>query len=220
MAVTRAHSCLLMIAIIDYNAGNVRSVQRAFTHIQADARITSDPAVVARADRILFPGVGRAGSAMRSIRQNGLDVTLKDAFAAGTPILMICIGAQLVLDYSAEDETECLGLIPGQACRFNFSDTNLKIPHMGWNQVQQVQPHPLLTSLHPEDECYFANAYYPAPMGAQHCYAVSDHGGSFCAALGRDNLFATQFHPEKSGQIGLELLASFMRWDGTILPSC
>ena len=133
----------------------------------------------------------------------------------GKPMLVICVGAQLILDYSEEDDTQCLGLISGVAKRFQFDDPALKIPHMGWNAVQPEVSHPLLASgAAAGSEYYFAHAYYPAPVDASHRYASSDHGGRFCSAFGKDNLFAAQFHPEKSGPVGLRLLAAFMQWDG------
>ncbi len=208
-----------MIAIIEYNAGNIRSVERACNHIGVDARITHDTKVIENASRIIFPGVGRAGAAMQSLRDNGLDVALKTAFDQGKPILVICIGAQLILDHSEEDDTPCLGLISGRTVRFRPADKQLKVPHIGWNNVRPTQPHPLLEHLGDDDEFYFANSYYPRPNDDSCCYASSHHGESFCAALGRKNLFATQFHPEKSGRVGLKLISAFSRWDGSLQPN-
>lgn len=155
---------------------------------------------------------------MAFLRQSGLDKVLKEVFAMGKPMLVICIGAQLILNYSEEDDTQCLGLIPGTTKRFVLDDPTLKVPHMGWNAVRPEVSHPLLaagtTGDVANDEYYFAHAYYPAPADDSHYYASSDHGGRFCSALGQDNLFATQFHPEKSGSAGLRLLAAFMQWDG------
>lgn len=204
-----------MIAIIDYNAGNLKSVQNACAHLGAAAEITADKKVIRDAQRIIFPGVGRAAPAMRAFRERGFEDVLKESIAQGKPVLAICVGAQLILDYSEEDETRGLGLIRGQARRF-CAAPGLKVPHMGWNEIQPTRAHPLLDHLQAEDECYFAHAYYPAPAEDKYCYAMSDHGQSFCSAFGKDNLFATQFHPEKSGAVGLALLNAFVHWDGKV----
>jgi glutamine amidotransferase len=205
-----------MITIIDYNAGNIRSVLRACTEVGAKARITSDPKVVAGAEKIIFPGVGAAPSAMEYLEKTGLDAALKGACAVGIPILGICIGAQIVLDSSEEGDQKCLGLIPGKTVRFRFKDKALKIPHMGWNEVRVVKPHPLLDGIKVGSEFYFVHSFYPRPADKKYVYAVTDYGSDFCCALGYKNLFAVQFHAEKSGRSGLELLARFVRWGGRI----
>jgi glutamine amidotransferase len=219
-----------MITLIDYNAGNLTSVRRALDHLGISCRITADPETVRRADRLVFPGVGAAGAAMTVLRQRGLDAALKDAFAAGTPILGICIGCQIILEYSEEDDTTCLGLLAGKTIRFSFAPSVssvdplthplpnslthplLKIPHMGWNAVSVTQPHPVLAHLRPGDEFYFVHSYYPQPDDSSQIYAVSDYGGQFPTAIGRDNLFAVQFHAEKSGEVGLRVLENFSKW--------
>jgi glutamine amidotransferase len=203
-----------MITIIDYNAGNIRSVLRACAEVGAEAITTSDPATVARAEKIIFPGVGAAPSAMQYLEKMGLDVALKNAFKEGIPILGICLGAQIVLDSSEEGNQECLGIVPGKTVRFRIKDKLLKIPHMGWNEVKVMQQHPLLEGIKAGDEFYFVHSFYPQPAEKENIYAVSNHGGDFCAALGSRNLFATQFHPEKSGRLGLQLLERFEKWDG------
>ena len=203
-----------MITIIDYNAGNIRSVLRACAEVGAEAAITSDPKVVAKAVKIIFPGVGAAPSAMEYLEKTGLDTAIKRAFRAGVPILGICIGAQIALDSSEEGPQKCLGLLPGQTVRFRLQDKRLKIPHMGWNEVTVKRPHPLLEGIKKGDEFYFVHSFYPQPADEKNVYATSGHGIDFCCALGSGNLFATQFHPEKSGRLGLELLARFARWEG------
>ena len=203
-----------MITIIDYNAGNIRSVLRACAEVGAEAKITSDPGVVAQAVKIIFPGVGAAPSAMEYLEKTGLDTAIKRAFRAGVPILGICIGAQIALDSSEEGPQKCLGLLPGQTVRFRLQDKRLKIPHMGWNEVTVKRPHPLLEGIKKGDEFYFVHSFYPQPADEKNVYATSGHGIDFCCALGSGNLFATQFHPEKSGRLGLELLARFARWEG------
>jgi len=203
-----------MTVIIDYDAGNLRSVQRACAEVGLDARITNSPRDVAAADRVIFPGVGAAGSAMRSLRASGLDRALVDAIAAGTPVLGICLGLQISLDHSEENDTPTLGLLPGRVVRFRLDDPRLKIPHMGWNEVRVVRAHPVLAGIQPGDEFYFVHAYYPEPSDPSLVLAVTDYERTFACALGRQNYVATQFHPEKSGRVGLELLARFAKWDG------
>ena len=205
-----------MITIVDYNAGNIRSVLRACIEVGAEAVITSDPKVVAGAERIIFPGVGAAPSAMMYLRETGLDTALTYAYKSEIPILGVCIGAQIIMSNSEEGDQECLGLIGGRTVRFHFQDKLLKIPHMGWNEVTVIQPHPLLDGIKPGDEFYFVHSYYPQPSDYKDIYGISNHGADFCSALGKRNLFATQFHPEKSGPLGLQMLERFNRWDGTL----
>ncbi len=203
-----------MITIIDYNAGNLRSVKRACDAVGIESRLSSDPDQIAKAEKLIFPGVGAAQSAMHTLNHSGIGQALRTAHSRGIPILGICLGTQIILDGSDEGDTPALGLIPGRTRRFQLQDATLKIPHMGWNQVNVAQPHPLLAGIDPGDEFYFVHSYFPAPASATHVYATTDYGGAFPSALGRDNLFATQFHPEKSGRLGLALLARFATWDG------
>lgn len=203
-----------LIAIVDYDAGNLRSVERACAALRLEAAITPDPDVVLRAERVIFPGVGSAPAAMATIRARGLDEALRRVVADGKPVLGICIGAQILLDRSEEGDVACLGLIPGVVRRFRPSDPAIKVPHMGWNQVATSFAHPLLAKLHPREHVYFVHSYYPDPASPQHVFGRSDHGETFCCALGKDNLFATQFHPEKSGEVGLRILEAFGAWDG------
>jgi imidazole glycerol-phosphate synthase subunit HisH len=205
-----------MLVIVDYGAGNIGSVQRACAETGIQSVITAHPLDLKNAERIIFPGVGAAPTAMENVTRTGLAAALKEAFAAGIPILGICIGAQIVLDRSEEGDTRCLGIIPGTTVRFKFHDKSLKIPHIGWNSVKITQPHPLLESIDKEDEFYFVHSYYPQPAKKENIYAVSDYGGDFCCAVGRKNLFAVQFHPEKSGRFGLEMLVRFSKWNGKI----
>ena len=203
-----------MTVIVDYDAGNLRSVQRACAQVGLPATISNDPEQVRAAERVIFPGVGAAGSAMRSLRARELDGALTDAVRGGTPVLGICLGLQISLDRSEENDQETLGLIAGDVRRFSLSDPALKVPHMGWNEVRVVRRHPLLAGLEPGDEFYFVHAYYPVPSDPSVVCAVADYEGDFCCALGAGNYFATQFHPEKSGRVGLRLLERFGRWDG------
>lgn len=204
-----------MITLVDYKAGNLTSVRRALDHLGIACQITAEPQLVRRADRIIFPGVGAAGAAMDVLRERGLDSALKDAFAAGTPILGICIGCQIILEHSEEDDAECLGLLSGKTIRFSVPNPlthPLKIPHMGWNAVSVLKPHPLLSHLRPGDEFYFVHSFYPQPADPSQVYAISEYGGEFPAAIGKDNLFAVQFHTEKSGMVGLKVLENFASW--------
>jgi glutamine amidotransferase len=201
--------------IIDYDAGNLRSVQRACTQVGIDAVISADPDALRHADRVIFPGVGAAGAAMRSITANGMDQALGEVIAAGKPVLGICLGLQISFDRSEENAQQTLGLLPGVVRRFNLDCRSLKVPHMGWNEVRVRQPHPLLEAVEPGDEFYFVHAYYPEPADPRHIFAVTDYELEFASAVGFENYFATQFHPEKSGRVGLRLLSSFATWEGT-----
>ena len=201
--------------IIDYDAGNLRSVQRACAEVGLHAEISADPSQVRKAGRVIFPGVGAAGSAMRSITRAGMDQALRDVIGAGVPVLGICLGLQISFDHSEEDDQKTLGLLPGRVRRFRFDQPELKIPHMGWNEVRVVKPHPVLAGIEPGDEFYFVHGYYPEPADPELVYALTEYETEFACAVGKGNYFATQFHPEKSGRVGLRLLAAFAEWDGT-----
>ena len=202
-----------MITIVDYDAGNIRSVKRACNQVGIESIISKDPDEVIKAEKVIFPGVGAAASAMGTLKRRGLDQAFKEVVAKGVPTLGICIGAQIILERSEESDTECLGLIPGQTKRFDLTDPSLKIPHIGWNGVNVTKSHPLLEGIENGDEFYFVHSYFPNPSSEQDIYAVSEYEKPFCCALGKDNLFATQFHPEKSGRFGLELLRRFSSWE-------
>lgn len=204
-----------MITIIDYEAGNLRSVQRACQSVGLESRISSDPEEIIAAERIIFPGVGSAASAVDTLRARGLDQALTEAFGKGTPILGICLGTQIILDHTEEDERDCLGLVEGVCKRFAPRDRTLKVPHMGWNGVNVVRSHPLLASVKNGDEFYFVHSYYPCPTNPENILGVTEYEENFCSVLGKDNLFATQFHIEKSGEFGLAILKRFGVWDGS-----
>jgi glutamine amidotransferase len=204
-----------MVAVIDYQAGNLTSVVRALAALGVSGRVTEDPAVVQRADRVIFPGVGAAGKAMAVLRERGLDEALRQAQSRGVPILGICLGAQIILDFSEENDTPCLGLLPGRT-RSLPRQPGLKIPHMGWNRVEFVRPHPVFAGLPATAEYYFVHSYYPQPAREELVVGVTGHGIAFVSALGWENLVATQFHPEKSGRFGLQILANFLAWDGSL----
>lgn len=205
-----------MIAIIDYNAGNLTSVQLAFEHLGVPSEITQNPARILAADRVVFPGVGSAGAARRNLDQLGLAGILKTVAERGTPFLGICLGTQIIFDWLEEDGgVQGLGLITGQVRRFTPSDPRDKVPQIGWNAVKLLRPHPLFAGIENGSEFYFVHSYYPAPADDKHILATTDYAGIiFASAISRDNLLATQFHPEKSGRIGLRLLENFSRWNG------
>jgi glutamine amidotransferase len=205
-----------MITIIDYAAGNLRSVQRACHRVGVDSLVTSDPEQVKQAARIIFPGVGAATSAVDTLRETKLDAALKHAFNQGIPILGICLGTQIILESTEEGDKQCLGLVEGVCKRFEPRDRAMKVPHMGWNGVNVVQPHPLLESVENGDEFYFVHSYYPCPTNTSNIYGTTEYGVEFCSVVGNRNLFATQFHIEKSGQFGLSILERFCSWDGTL----
>ncbi|MCU0610098.1 MAG: imidazole glycerol phosphate synthase subunit HisH [Chitinispirillaceae bacterium] len=203
-----------MIAIIDYAAGNLTSVKRALDFLEIPCEISADPAVIRRADRIIFPGVGHAAAAMQVLIERKLDIVLKDAVAAGTPVLGICLGTQIILSRSEEGPTKMLGIIDGTVPRFKLNDPSLKVPHMGWDSVTLTRQHPVLRSVKPGDEFYFVHSYYPLPTDSSAVIATCDYGIEFPAVIGVGNLVATQFHPEKSGPAGLSILNNFAGWDG------
>jgi imidazole glycerol-phosphate synthase subunit HisH len=202
-----------MLQIVDYNAGNPTSVQRALAAVGVPSQITASPEVVANAERVIFPGVGHAASTMAVLRARGLDQALREVRSRGTPLLGVCVGAQLMLDRSEEGDTPCLGLIAGTVRRFPALDRTLKVPHMGWNRVTLRRSHELLAALPHENELYFVHSYYLSPESAANVVADCDYGLQFACAMATENLFAVQFHPEKSGPLGLELLRRFSRWD-------
>ena len=203
-----------MIVIIDYSAGNLTSVKRALDYLRIPSAISPDPDVIASAERIIFPGVGHAAAAMKTLRQNGLDKAIKDAFAAGTPILGICLGTQIILAHAEEGDTACLGIIPGSVPRFTLSDPSLKVPHMGWDTIAVKRKHPVLCDVGPGDEFYFVHSYYPRPSDPSAVVATCAYEIDFAAAIGMKNFIGMQFHPEKSGPAGLNILKNFAAWDG------
>jgi glutamine amidotransferase len=206
-----------MIVIIDYDAGNLASVFRAVSHLGFSCAITKDVNEIKAADRIIFPGVGAAGAAMESLQQTGLNVVIKEAFTAGKPILGICLGSQIILTHSEENSTACLGILDGTVRAFRpdrqtENGQKLKIPHMGWNGIRIEKSHPLLSGVGADDEFYFVHSYYPDPQDGDTVIAVTDYGISFASIVGLNNLFATQFHLEKSGRAGLKILDNFCKW--------
>ncbi|MDD2276581.1 MAG: imidazole glycerol phosphate synthase subunit HisH [Smithellaceae bacterium] len=207
-----------MIAIIEYNAGNITSVARALHSIGQDFVITDDTKMLNAASHAIFPGVGAAGEAMAYLKDKKLDVWLKQCFRSGKPILGICLGTQIILDASEENDAACIGLVGGTTRRFPESLTAagraLKIPHMGWNSVAFRRPHPVFAGVPEEAEFYFVHSYYPSPESEEAVLGTTEYGMTFCSVLAVRNLIAMQFHPEKSGRPGLQILKNFCAWEG------
>jgi glutamine amidotransferase len=197
------------IAIIDYQMGNLRSVQKGFEKVGHTAAITSDPAELAAADKIVLPGVGAFGDAMTELRRRGLVEPIQSAVAAGKPFLGICLGLQLLFDVGYEGgEFAGLGILRGKVVKFDLP-SGFKVPHMGWNRGTIKVRHPVLTGIEDGTHFYFVHSYCAVPTDPSLIAIEADYGGPFCAAVARDNLFATQFHPEKSQADGLKLLKNF-----------
>jgi glutamine amidotransferase len=198
-----------MIAIIDYQMGNLRSVQKAFERVGHAAAITADPRVLEQADHVVLPGVGAFADAIAEIRRRGLIEPIRTAIASGKPFLGICLGLQMLFDVGYEDGVhEGLGVIPGEVRRFDVP-AEYKVPHMGWNHVKQRRPAPIFNGIADNAHFYFVHSYYVVPKDESVIAGEASYPEPFCAAIWRDNLFATQFHPEKSQAAGLQLLKNF-----------
>jgi glutamine amidotransferase len=211
------------VAVIDYGMGNLHSVAKALEHTGGarEVIVTADADVIRRADRVVLPGVGAIRDCMGEIRRLGIDAVVEEVVRS-KPFLGVCVGMQALMDFSEEnDGTPCLGILPGRVAWFGddlrdpASGAALKVPHMGWNQVHQARPHPLWDGIAQDSRFYFVHSFYVAPADPSLTAASCRHGVEFAAALTRENVFATQFHPEKSAQAGLRLYANFLRWDGT-----
>lgn len=200
-----------MLAVIDYGAGNLRSVLHALSHLGVDnIRLIRQPHELKQPDKIILPGVGAFGAGMQQLAQQNLIAPLKEALLAGVPYLGICLGMQFLFEYSDEMGThEGLGILPGHVTRFPPTP-GLKVPHMGWNQLNQQQSSPLLTGIPAHSSVYFVHSYYCAPANPADLVASVDYGLPFAAVVQRDNIFGVQFHPEKSQRTGLRLLTNFL----------
>jgi len=198
------------IGVIDYEAGNLRSVETALRYIGADFSVHEDPESILKCDGIVFPGVGEASSSMRVLRHRGLDQAIREFVQAGKPLFGICIGCQVLLDYSEEADTSCLGIVPGRVKLFK-GGPGLKIPHMGWNSVSQNRKHPIFRDIPDGASFYFVHSYYPEVADRNLEIGTCEYGERFSAIYARDNIVATQFHPEKSGRFGLQLLENFLK---------
>lgn len=204
------------IAIVDYGAGNLTSVACAIRHLGREPVITRKPEEVLRAERVVFPGVGAAGASMENLAKLELDDALREFHESGRPLLGICIGCQVVFDWSDEDGgTQCLGLLEGTVKRFAFPPgSGWKVPHMGWNEVEFRGEHPVFAGLQHGSQFYFVHSYYPVPKEEGIVAGTTEHGGvRFAAAVARRNLAAVQFHTEKSGPAGLRVLENFLEWE-------
>ncbi len=198
-----------MIAVIDYGAGNLRSVWNAFTHLEADVKTISTPDDLHKADKLVLPGVGAFGAGMAALRERGFIEPIKEAASEGTPLLGICLGLQYLFERSDEmGSHEGLNLLPG--CVTRFPESRLKVPHIGWNQLHIRQESLLLKGVPDGAYAYFVHSYYAAPTHPGDVIATSDYGIDFAAVAGRDNVFGIQCHPEKSQDIGLRILKNFI----------
>jgi glutamine amidotransferase len=206
------------ISIVDYGMGNLRSVQKALAHVAPgdEVEITSDPDAIRRADRVVFPGQGAMPDCMRSLRESGVGDAVEEA-AAGKPFLGLCIGQQMLFERSAEGDTPGLGVVMGRVVGFPLTPerraAGLKVPHMGWNEVWQVRPHALWRGIADGSRFYFVHSYYCEPAEPALAAGETRYPDAFTSAIARDNIFATQFHPEKSSAAGLTLLSNFATWD-------
>jgi glutamine amidotransferase len=212
------------VAVVDYGMGNLRSVSQAVIHAATSTDVavivTADPAVVRAAERVVLPGQGAMRDCMRELREaheGGLLDAVLDA-AATKPLMGVCVGMQMLLDHSEEQDTPGLGLIPGRVRRFQLEGqlqpdgSRYKVPQMGWNRVRQSLPHPVWAGVPDDSWFYFVHSYYAAPADATHSAGETDYGARFTSAVARDNIFATQFHPEKSAAQGLALYRNFLDW--------
>ena len=195
---------------MDYDAANTLSVTRALEKVGARVKLTPDPGRVARADAVVLPGVGAFGDCVRKLKERGMDGGCREAYESGKPFLGVCVGLQVLFEGSEESPgVEGLGILPGRVVRFEAGE--LKVPHMGWNELRVVKSHPVFERLDGE-AFYFVHSYFPEPAEQGHVLGISEYGGEFCAAAGRDNLAAVQFHPEKSSRAGLKLYENFLTW--------
>lgn len=197
------------IVVIDYESGNLRSVARAVAKAGVTPRVTSDPAQLADADGVILPGVGSGPAAMAALRARGLAQPLLDYIAGGRPFLGVCLGLQLLLETTDEGDSDapCLGLVPGRVRRL---PAGRKVPHMGWNTVRLQSEHPLWAGIPQDSHFYFVHSYYADPAGREGIAGLTEYGVEFCSIYARDNVAATQFHPEKSGANGLRIYANFV----------
>ncbi len=210
------------VAVVDYGMGNLRSVSQAVMHVArgsgVDVIVTSEPDEVYAAERVVLPGQGAMPDCMRELRESGLQDAVLDA-AARKPLMGVCVGMQMLLSHSEEGPTDGLGLIEGKVIRFRLEGrlqpdgSRYKVPQMGWNQVIQARSHPLWAGVPDGAYFYFVHSYYAQPSDPRHSVGETDYGERFTCALARDNIFATQFHPEKSAEHGLALYRNFLHWN-------
>jgi glutamine amidotransferase len=207
------------IVVVDYGMGNLRSVAQALRHVapEADVRISGEVAEIRAADRLVLPGQGAMPDCMRSLRESGVQDAVLEA-ARSKPLFGVCVGEQMLFDWSEEGDTPGLGLLPGKVVRFQLDGqiqddgSRFKVPQMGWNRVHQKIAHPLWDGIKEQDYFYFVHSYYAQPAQAAHTVGETVYGQPFACAVARDNIFATQFHPEKSASAGLQLYRNFVHW--------
>ena len=210
-----------MIAIVDYEGGNLASVLRALEYLGHEAKITADAGEIRSAERVIFPGVGSAQATMRNLKATGLDTLLReDVYAAGKPFLGICIGVQIIFEHSEEERYRLSGAsLKGRVSRSSppdVGDERLKVPQIGWNQMHVAREHPLFAGVENGSSFYFVNSYHPVPADESLVFGTTTYGVEFASVVGKGNLVATQFHLEKSGKVGLAMLDNFCNWDGTL----
>jgi glutamine amidotransferase len=208
------------IVVVDYGMGNLRSVAQALRHVapEADVRISGELADIKSADRLVLPGQGAIPDCMRCLRESGLQEAVVESTKT-KPLLGVCVGEQLLFDWSEEGDTPGIGLLPGKVVRFRLDGklqddgSRFKVPQMGWNRVKQTLSHPLWNGIADNSYFYFVHSYYVVPDDAAHTAGETDYGGPFTCAVAKDNIFATQFHPEKSATAGLQLYKNFAHWN-------
>lgn len=205
------------VIVVDYDAGNLRSVARALEHVGADPLVSADPSDIDRAGAVVLPGVGAAADTMYKLRERNLVAPLVEYIAAGRPFLGVCMGLQALLDRSEEGGTECLGVLPGEVRRFEAAEGR-KVPHMGWNTVEWLRPHPVTEGVPNGSYFYFVHSYHPTTPLPELALGETEYGVRFPSVLARGYLVATQFHPEKSGERGLRIYRNFVDWARTGRP--
>lgn len=197
----------IKITLVDYDSGNLRSVTQALGFAQIKPIVSGKPADILSADAVILPGVGSGNSAMQALRRKQLIEPIREFITSGRPFMGICLGLQLLMDFTSEGETECLGVVSGTA---DHLPSGVKVPHMGWNQVKITQEHKLTRGINQNSYFYFAHSYYVIPTNENLVLGTTSYGVDFCSILAKDNIVATQFHPEKSGPIGLKLYSNFV----------
>lgn len=203
----------MKIGVVNYRAGNLTSIESALAFLKADYFISSDPEKLFHADRLIFPGVGESRYAMGELKKTGNDEMIKKFIETGKALLGICLGAQILFSHSQENDTSLLSVLQGEVVQFDFQ-TKLKIPHMGWNSVEVILKEKntgkLFTDIPQNSSFYFVHSYYINPLDEKVICGICDYGIPFCAAVESNNIFAVQFHPEKSGRVGLKMLQNFL----------
>ncbi len=199
----------MKVVIVDFGAGNLHSVSRAVVNAGTRPLVTSNPSYLDDAEAVIVPGVGAAADTMSNLRASGFVEPIRDYIASGRPFLGVCMGQQALFEVSEEGgEHECLGILPGRVVRFS---NGLKVPHMGWNQVRIVKQHPIFEGVDDGSYFYFVHSYYPQPADPDVVIGETEYGVAFASVIARDNIVATQFHPEKSGEAGLRMYANFLK---------